>query len=241
MAIDIVSMIRGRRDARAAGIEELAARLAKGEAIAPEEVETWLEQTGCTEEQLQDRIDAIERRAALLAQVSAGRKAEAKTDKLKAEIDEAHNAVTKAQAAYVAVLAKHEEALSALATEMRDGEQARDRLIAPENLSPADRDRLDAARQAAAEAGRVLGDLRRGMPDMRLNLDHAERANADAAEQAKLNRSNADAQDRKQRSENTVKARRARVAEAEAELPRLQAAFDQAEAAVQRLEEELRR
>ncbi len=241
MAVNIMEMIRGRREARAASIEELAIRLAKGEAIAPEEIETWLEQTGTDEAMLQDRIDAIERRAELLATVSAGHKAQAKIEKIEAELAEGHATVVRAQELYVALRAKHDEPMMVLGAQVREADRARDLLLAPENLSPADRDRLAAARQAAAEAEQALGALRRSLPDLRLSLEQAERHHADAVDHAKANRGNADAQDHKARSENTVKARKARVAAAEQELPKLQAAFDEAEAAVGRLEEELRR
>jgi len=241
MAINIVSMMRGRREARAQGIEELAQRLAKGEAIAPEEIEAHLERTGTDEAILQERIDCLERRGELSATVAQGIKAQAKADKINAEIEAAYGKVVAAQADYQAVRAKHDEALMALGHEIGSGQRAFDALLAPENLSASDRERLAASRAAEADASRAVSECRTALRDLRLSLEQAERVAADAVEHARLNKSNADVQDHKQRSENAVKSRKARIAEAEAELPRLQAAADAAAAAVKQLEAELRR
>lgn len=241
VAINVLDIIRGRREARAVGIEELAQRLAKGEAVPPEEIEAVLHRTGCDEAMLQDRIDCLERRGELLAKVSAGNKARAKADKLNAEIEAAYRKVAEAQAEYAALRGKHDEPLMLLGHEIRAGEVAADALLAPENLAPADRDRLASARAAVSERSLALGETRSSLRDLRLSLEQADRIEADAVEYARLNRSNADAQDNKRRAENAVKARKARIAEAEAELPRLQAALDEAEAVVKQLEAELRR
>lgn len=241
MGIDVLSMMKIRREARAAGIEELAQRLAEGEAVAPEEIEAILQRTGCDESMLQDRIDCLERRAELLAKVAQGNKAQAKADKVSAEIDVAYGKVTAAQAEYQAVRAKYDEPLVLLGQEIRAGQAAADALLAPENLSPVDRDRLAAARNAESETARALSECRTALRDLRLSLEQADRVAADAVELARLNKSNADIQDAKQRAENAVKARKSRIAEAEAELPRLQAAAAEAEAAVKLLEAELRR
>jgi hypothetical protein len=56
-------------------------------------VETWQEQTGTDEAMLQERVDALERRADLLAKVSAGHKAQDKIEKIEAELAEAEAAV----------------------------------------------------------------------------------------------------------------------------------------------------
>lgn len=241
MGIDVLSMMKIRREARAAGIEELAQRLAEGEAVAPEEIEAVLERTGCSEDILQERIDCLERRAELLGKVSAGNRAKAKADKLSVEIDAAHGKVVAAQAEYQAVRAKYDEPLVLLGQEIRVGQAAADALLAPENLAPADRDRLAAAHNAESETARALSECRTALRDLRLSLEQSERVAVDAVELARLNKSNADIQDAKQRAENAVKARKSRIAEAEAELPRLQAAAAEAEAAVKLLEAELRR
>jgi chromosome segregation ATPase len=241
MGVNILEMLRGRREARASNIEELAIRLAKGETVPPEEVETWLEQTGTDEAMLQERVDALERRADLLAKVSAGHKAQARLDKIEAELADAEAAVTKAREAYLSLRAKHDEPMILLGAQVREGDRANDLLIAPENLSHVDRERLAAARKAAADAGERLSEVRRSLPELRLNLEQAERHHADVVDLAKAHRGNADIQERKARAENAVKTRREKVAAAADELPRLQAAFDEAEAAVSRLEDELRR
>jgi hypothetical protein len=241
MAIDIVGMIRGRKQARVAGIEELAQRLAAGEAVQPEEVEAILDRTGCDEEQLQQRVDALERRAGLVAAVARGEAARAKIDAIDAECEKAWQAVADAQRKHAGVVAKHADELLKLRQALDAGDRASDDLLSPENLSPADRDRLAQARKAASDAEQAAAALRRSMPELRLSLENAEREAVDAVENARLYRSNADAQDRKARAENAVKARTARIKAAEAELPKLVAEVERTAAAAAAIEDELRR
>jgi hypothetical protein len=241
MAIDIVGMIRGRRDKRAAGIEDLAARLAAGETVAPEEVETILDRTGCDEEQLQERVDAIERRSAMLATVKRGDEATAKIDKLEAEIGKAFDAVADAQRKHAALVAKHADELLTLRQAVDAANRAAEELLEDKNLSATNRERLAQARKVASVAAQAADDLRRSMRELRTSLENAEREAVDAVENARIYRSNADAQDRKARAENAVKARTARVKDAEAELPKLQAEAERTAAAVAAIEDELRR
>jgi chromosome segregation ATPase len=239
--IDIIGLIRGRKEQRAAGIEDLAHRLAGGEAVAPEEIEAVLDRTGCDEETLQGRIDSLVRRAELIAAVKAGEQAQAKAGKIEAEIGKAFEKVVAADKVHRDLRAKHADELRALGHVVDQGNRARDSLLEPALLAPADRARLDQARQAASAAAVALGDLRRRLPDLRRDLEEGERLLEDATDEAKRFRNNADLQDRKARAENAVKARRGRLADAERELPGLQAAADKAEAAVVALEAELRR
>jgi chromosome segregation ATPase len=240
-AIDIVGLIRGRKEQRAAGIEDLAHRLAGGETVPPEEIEAILDRTGCDEETLQARIDSLVQRAELIAAVKAGETAKKKADKLEGEIGTLFEKVVAADRAHRELRAKYADELRALDHMVDQGNRARDRLIDPTILSPADRARLEQARQAATDAAMALGELRRRLPDLRRDLEEGERLLADAADEAKQFRNNPDAQDRAARAENAVKARQGRLADAEAELPRLQAAADKAEAGVVALEAELRR
>jgi hypothetical protein len=239
--IDIVGMIRGRREARAQGIEELANRLAAGEAVAPEEIEAILARTGTDEELLQAAVDRIERRAELLAQVSRGNGAQGKIDKIEGEIDTAWEAVAVAQRKHAAVRDKHAGELTDLRHAVEVANRASDELLAPANLSPADREQLAQARKAASDAALAVAELRRSMPDVRMSLEQAERALVDAVETARTNRGNRDVQDHKVRCERAVSARKERVAVAEAELPKLQAEADRTAAAVEEIEAELRR
>lgn len=241
MAIDIVGMIRGRKQARVAGIEELAKRLAAGEAVQPEEVEAILDRTGCDEEQLQERVDAIERRAVLLAAVARGDAARATIEKIDAESGKAWQAVADAQRKHAAVVAKYADELLVLRQSLDAANRAADELLSPENLSPADRERLAQARKTASDAAQAADELRRSMRELRMSLENAEREAVDAVETARVYRSNADAQDRKARAENAVRVRTARVKDAETQLPKLQAEAERAAAAVAAIEDELRR
>jgi hypothetical protein len=239
--IDIIGLIRGRKEQRAAGIEDLAHRLAGGEIVSPEEIEAILDRTGCDEESLQARIDALMKRAELLAAVKAGEPAKARIGKLEAEIGKAFEKVVQADKAHRELRVKHADELLTLGHAVDLANRASDSLLEPGLLAPADRARLEQARQAATAAAVALGDLRRQMPELRRSLEQGERQLADAADEAKRFRSDAGSQDRKARAENAVRARQDRIAEAEAELPRLQAAADKAEAAVATIEQELRR
>lgn len=239
--IDVVSLIRGRREQRAGGIEELAHRLAGGETVAPEEIEAILDRTGCTEEQLQSRIDALVRRNELVADVKAGEQARRKVEKIEAEIAKAFDAVVVADTAHRELRAKHADELLVLGQAVDRAGRAHDELLNPDLLAPADRERLADARKAASEAASAHSDLRRQMPELRMSLEQAERAQADAADEAKRFRSNPDSQDRKTRADNAVKARRQRVADAEVELKRLEQAAGAAEAELVAVEASLRR
>lgn len=239
--IDVVSLIRGRREQRAGGIEELAHRLAGGEVVAPEEIEAILDRTGCTEEQLQSRIDALVRRNELVADVKAGEQARRKVEKIEAEIAKAFDAVVVADNAHRELRVKHADELLVLGQTVDRAARAHDELLNPDLLAHADRESLADARKAASEAASAHADLRRQMPELRLSLEQAERAQADAADEAKRFRSNPDVQDRKTRADNAVKARRQRVADAEVELKRLEQVAGAAEAALVAVETSLRR
>lgn len=241
MAIDIIGILRGRKQARAAGIEELARRLAAGESVPPEEVEAILDRTGVDEEQLQERVDAIERRAGLVAVVARGEAAGVKIDRIDAECGKAWAAVADAQRKHAAVLAKHGDELLTLRQAIDAANRAGDELLSPENLSPEARDRLGDARRASSDAAVAAADVRRNLPELRTSLENAEREAVDAVENARLLRSDADAQDRKARAENAVKARSARVKDAETQLPKLNAEVDRTAAIVAAIEAELRR
>lgn len=241
MALNIAGMLRGRRQARAQGIEELARRLAAGEAVPPEEIETILERTGTDEDVLQSAVDRLERRAELLAAVARGNTAQAKADKIEGTITTAAEAVAEAQRKHAAVAVKHAEELLALRQAVDAADRANESLLDPENLSPADAARLTAAREAARVADQAVSDLQRRIPDMRRGLEEAEAYLVDTAEDARQARSRSDLQELKQRAENTVKARAERLQNAEAELPKLLADRDAATAALRAIEAELRR
>lgn len=239
MAIDIVGLIRGRRQTRAAGIEEVAKRLAGGEAVPPEEIETVLARAGCDEVMLQERVDALERRAELRKRVAAGEAAQRRLDLIDGEIDTAWQAAVAADEAQRKVRQKHEAERIALGQAIRYADTASDELLSPANLSPADRDRLTEQRRVATAAVEALAEANRRLPELRDSLARAEAALAEAADEAKRFK-NPDAQERKARAETTVKTRGARLKAAEADLPSLQQAAEQAEQAVAKLEEELR-
>ncbi len=240
MSIDIVGLIRGRKQQRAAGIEELAQRLARGEAVPPEEIELILDRTGCGEEMLQQRIDALVRRAELRQRVKAGEDAAKQLETIDSKIKAAWDKAVAAETEHRRLRAQHEEAIIMLGQAVRSGDGASDELLAPQNLSPIDRQRLADARQAATAAAEALADANRRLPELRDSLARAQASLADAAETAKQRRSSEDAQRQKAAAETAVKTRAARLKALEGEVPGLRQAAEQAEAAMSKLEAELR-
>lgn len=241
MAIDIRNLIRSRRDARAQSIEELAQRLANGETVPPEEIETWLEQTGTDENLLQERIDCLERRSELVAAVAKGEQAQDRIGRIQADIDKAFAVVAEAQEKFAAVRAKHAEALSQLEQQRAEGNRAAEALLEPENLSPFDRDRLATARKAATAAAIATEDHQRNIVLLKASLEDAEAGLVDAQETAKQFRNDPGAADRLQRAKNAVNARSGRLKEAEAELPKLVAEAQRQAAALAAIEDDLRK
>jgi hypothetical protein len=241
MAFNVVDLIRGRRESRAQGLEDLAKRLAAGEAIAPEDIEAALERTGTDEEALQAAIDRIDRRAELLAAVARGNAAQAKLDRIQGDIDKAWQVVVEAQERHQAVRLKNAEALAQFEAQQAAGQAAAEELLEATNLSPADRDRLAQARKEASEAAQAAEAHRRSIPDLKRSLETAEESLTDAQETARRFRGDAGAAEQLQRWKNAVAARGARLKAAEAELPALQAAADKAAKDVETIEDELRR
>jgi len=238
--IDIVGILRGRREQRATGIEELAVRLAGGEAVAPEEVEAILDRTGCTDEQLQERIDSLDRRAGLVKRVSAGTAALAKLDKIDAVVSAAFDLALEKQKAHFALREKHADEAAALRQAIDAGETAAGDLLDPRNLSPADREKLAAARGALDAATKALFDSQRRLPELKTSLADAEAALAGATEAARMNRGDATAKQRAAEATNAVAARGLRLRTLVAELPGLASAHKTAETALSRVEDALR-
>lgn len=240
MGLNIIELIRGRKQARAAGIEELAKRLAAGEAVPPDEIEAILGRTGCDETALQERVDALERRAELIAKVAKGEAAESVLDRIEGECDRAMQVIADAQRKHAAVVAKHADELLKARGAIEAANTAREALLKPENLSPADRERLAEARKVASAAAGAAEELRRNIPELQRSAEESEQMLADAVETLRAFRNDAGALDLKARAENAVKARGQRLKDAEAELPKLQAEAARTAAAVAAIEDELR-
>lgn len=238
MAIDIVGLIRGRKQQRAAGIEEVARRLAGGEAVPPEEIEAILDRTGCDEQALQERIDTLVRRAELRQRVAAGEAARKRLGVIDAEIDKAWQAAVAADQVQRQARAKHEEERIALGQTIRAADSAGDELARPENLSPADRARLAEANERLSVAGKAFAEANRRLPELRDSLARGEAALAEALERRP--QSSPDAQRQTGEARSAVKARTARLRAAEAELPGLRQAAEDAEQALLKLMAELR-
>lgn len=241
MGIDIKGLIRGRREARAANVEELAQRLAGGEDVPPEEIELWLEQTGCSEDLLQERIDAIERRSELLATVAKGKAAAAKIERIEADIGKAEDAVEEARRKQAAVVAKHVDELFELRQASDAAARASAALLEREALSAADWQRLDAARRAATAAAEAAEEGGRNVVALKEFLERSETELSEAQATAKKFRGDPGSAERSQRAKNAVAARGQRLKAAEDELPKLVAEAERTGAALRAIEDELRK
>lgn len=241
MIVDVLSQVRARQDDRATGIEEVAARLAAGEAVGPDEVEAVLHRTGRTVDDLQARVACLRRRAELRTAIEAGRKAEKRLGKIRAEVDAARVVVNEAAGKLHEIEVRHAEDTILLEQAVRDAGMARDRLLAPENLTVTERERLTQAREAVCKAEAELLD---GLTTARRcshAVGRAEEELPEAVEEAKRHPASTDMAERVERLRVALATRREKLAEAKAAVPGLEAALEQARAERSKAEAELAR
>lgn len=145
MPLDVLSMIRGARRARASELEALAARLFKGEQIPPHDVLRELTDCGGTDEQLQAEIDRLDRVRQLQAQVRAAEPLHAELAKIDAEWTAARDKMQAAATAVAQLQDKHGERHMELRHKIDAAERAMTTLMDPSNLCTADRAALEVA------------------------------------------------------------------------------------------------
>jgi len=196
-------------------LEELAARLAGGEKVPPEEVMVILDRLHATEDELQRAVDRQARVIELRREAAGGEKVEKRIAAIEAEWADAEAEVAKARAAYSAALRKHRDEHQAARHRLVAIGQARRALVADENLPPSQASRMQAARQSCLEAGDLRESLTRELTVRRVRLRQAEEALPAAEEAAKLHGTNDGLQAEAERLRNAVASRRGLVAEAE--------------------------
>lgn len=241
MFLDVLDKVRGRQAARAAGIEELARRMAAGEKVQADEVEAVLTRTGCTVDDLRERVACLERRAEQHRVIVAGDKAEKRLAKIRAEINDARavafDAIEKAEA----IAQRHWGDTIALEQTARDAFQAKEVLLAPVNLTAQQREQLAQARQAHVDAERALTEAQTSMQTIRASITKLEADTAEDDNDCRLNPDNGDMRDRLNRHKAAAETKQRQLNEVESGLPGLQAAADKARESKRTIEAELMR
>jgi chromosome segregation ATPase len=228
------------RPARVSGgqhVEELAARLAAGQAVPPEEVLAVLDRCGIDEAGLQAAVDRHVRVRELRRQVGPAAGLEKKLATIQAKIDEADAAVQAARDRRSRLIAEVGEEHMTLTHRMEAIGHARQKLRAVENLPPALGEKLTAARAAANETSDAVSAAVAEADERRRRLRQAEEALPVAEAAAAREPNHADIQSGAVRARNAVTARREQLAVAEkavAEARRVAASADASRAAVDR-------
>jgi hypothetical protein len=237
--VSIASMLKPSKESAVDHLEELAARLAAGEDVAPEEVTVILDRLRKNEEELQLAVDRHTRVADLHRQIADADKVAKRLQVIDSAYADAEAAATKARAAYNALIAKHHEEHLTCRHRLEAIGHAKRALVAEENLPPSQAARLRVARQATAE----LGDLRDAAAhELRIQqgrLRQAEDELPQAEESAKLHPANESLVAEAERLRNAVAARRGLVADAERSIADAEARHDAALAKLASLEREV--
>jgi len=237
--ISIAQMLKPSRAVAVDHLEELAARLAGGEAVAPEEVTAILDRLHATEEELQRAVDRQARVAGLRHGAADAEKVEKRIAAIEAEWADAEAVVAKARAAYNALLHRYREEHQACRHRLVAIDQARRALVADENLPPFQASRMREVRQACLELGDLRDSLTRELTVRRARLQRAEESLPAAEEAAKLHATNDSLQAEAERARNAVASRRGLVTEAERSLADADRRYDAALAQRDALEREV--
>lgn len=241
MFLDVLDKVQGRQAARAAGIEELARRLAAGEKAQADEVEAVLTRAGCTVDDLRERVACLERRAEQHRAIVAGEKAEKRLAKIRAEINDARIVAVDAIEKADAIAQRHWGETIALEQAAQDAFRAKEQLLAPANLTAQQREQLAQAKQAYVDAGRALSEAQASMPTIRASITKLEADVAEDESDCRLNPENGDMKERLKRHKAAANTKRRQLDEIESGLPGLQAATDKARDSLRTIEAELMR
>ena len=213
--VSVVSLLRPARRANVDHVEELAASIAAGDTVAPEEVQAVLDRCRCSEEDLQRAVDRHIRVNDLRRQIAAGDGDAKRLAAIEAEVDAANAEVSKARAKLQAILDRVNEEHMTLRHRVDAVDRARRALLAEENLSPAQAERLRGVRIAADIASDAVTERRRELAEKRSRLRRAETELPKAELEASLRSASNDAKAAAERWRNAMKARTEAVADAE--------------------------
>jgi len=200
------------------GLETVANRIAAGDPPPPEESVAVLDANRCEPADLQRAVDrhvrVLELRR-LIADAEPNLKRFAAVD---SEINAATAAVQNAIAAAEATVARLGREHLSLKMKAQQVSAAKDQLVEPENLPPADAAALQSAIAESESADTQVEEARDALTRARKSFETAEEA-LDQAEQEAFSRPrNEDAQAEAKRWQNAVVARKTRLEEAQSTL-----------------------
>lgn len=235
--VTVASLMQPTRVAGVDHIEELAARIAAGQAVAPEEVLAVLDRCRCGEEDLQHAVDRHARVIELRRVIATAGPIEKRLAAIEAEVQGAEDEVKAARAKLSALVGRVNDEHLELRHRADAIDRARRSLMLAENLPPRVAERLRVVRDASDEATDALTACERDLAERRSRLGRAEEELPKAEREASLRSGSDDARAEAERWRNAVKARREQVAEAEkalAEAKRAQASAVAARDAAER-------
>lgn len=214
MPLDVLSMIRGARRARASELEALAARLFNGEQIPPHDALRELTDCGGTDEQLQAEIDRLDRVRKLQAQVRAAEPLHAELAKIDAEWAAARDKMQAAAAVVAQLQQKHGDRHMTLRHQIDAAERALTQLMDPANLCTADRAALEVAQTEQVRTATLHSQARQ---ELQMHLERVTRMQQELAsdrDRLKDNPGNADIKANVRDSERALTQREAAVKDA---------------------------
>jgi hypothetical protein len=237
--VSIAAMLKPLRAVAVDHLEELAARLAAGEAVAPEEVSAILDRLQVDEDELQHAVDRQARVLDLRRQIADADEVEKRLKAIEAAWGKAEAESVKARAAYDALLLKHHEEHMTCRHRMDAIGRARRALVADDNLPPPQAASLRLARRVCDDLADSRAALANELIERRARLRRAEESLPAAEASAKLHTANGSLQADAERLRNAVATRRTLVAEAEESLADVDRRHEKALAERARLEREV--
>jgi chromosome segregation ATPase len=237
--VSIATFLQPARRASADHVDELAARIAAGAAVQPEEVLAVLDRCGCSEDDLQAAVDRAGRVLDLRRQLAGAGPVEKRLAEIEAEVKAADAEVQAAREKLRAIIGRVNEEHLDLRVKADAIDRARRSLMAEENLPPAVADRLRAARAASERASDALTARQHELDERRSRLRRAKEDLPIAEREASMRPASVDARDNVERLRNAVKARGDLVVEAEKSLVEAEKQFAQASEAVAAVEREV--
>jgi hypothetical protein len=223
--VNIVDLMKKVRSPLVDGLEDIAARLATGSEVPPEEIAAVLQRTRCQEPELQRAVDRHARVLELRREIKAAEPRKKKLAAIEAEYAEAQAELAKWQKRINEWVAKNGVEVIDLRIAVARGEAAKNALMDSENLPPADAANLSAVRQTADHADTSLTATSVAVVDARKSLRDAEERLLAANEESAAFPANQDAAAGVRRWRNAVKARSAALQEAEKALRAADAAL----------------
>lgn len=215
MIVNVLEMLRplilAEKQKTAGALEDLAARIASGLSMGPQEIAAALDRLKATPEELAKEVDRQGELIALRRDIKEGVSARRRLKTINEELDRATAAVEAAQK-------KSDDFHSAMHgewKEMRDAVRAADEaatmITQAKFLPAAARDRVSAIEVDMQNRAKRLEDCRDSLPMLRMSIEEAQR-NVSLDERDS---------DRHAKAQRKVEVRKARLKDVEAEIARL--------------------